>query len=243
VPTPAGQPPITVINNNNNTNNVNVVVQQAVAQQQNIQPVLIQQPVAPTPLPPVVGGVNNFQVMDEATQTAFRTPGSPYTGTAAGIQNQYVNINTTNLDITAITPNTFIRSGSGNDTLKANAGRNVLHAGGGSNIMVGGVGTDTFLAGVGSGATVVDLIKDFHAGDDVVIRGLNATDFTLSFTDGTGAFGQQLQITAVAHTGGTKSTIALAGFSTGDIANGRLSVSFSQEAGSNTPFMLIHANS
>jgi Ca2+-binding RTX toxin-like protein len=263
LPVPLGAPPITIVNVNNNANNTTVV--QVTQQQQNVQTILVQAPTpaisvgppqqigTPTTLPPLAA-TDNFLVIDEAAQTAVFTPGAPYTGTVAGVQNQYIDINTTNLDITAITPNAFIQTGTGNDALQALSGRNILDAGGGSNVLVGGPGgQDTFLATVADGTntgkvpanqpSLIDLIKDFHAGDDAIVRGLSPSDFTLSFTDATGALGPELLVTATANSASAQNaTIALAGFSTGDVSSGRLSISFSQEQ-SGVPFMLIHANS
>ena len=232
------------------------MVQQVTQQQQDVQQVFVvtntvQQTVPPPPIvgttttpPSVLSTTDNFQVIDEANNTAFHTPGRPFTGTIAGVQNEYVNLNPTNLDVTAITPSAFIKTGDGNDTLASFFGRNVLDAGGGSNVMIGGVGKDTFLASVtDSSNNVVDLLKNFGVGDDAVIRGLSASDFSLNFNDTTGAFGKELQITATPNNGGPSATVAFAGYSTGDIASGRLTISFSQEQGSNTPFMLVHANS
>ena len=236
-----------------------VVQQQQVVQQQaNIQPVITavttSQTTAPvnvgppiavgtagTP-PPALSATDNFQVIDEAAQAAFQTPGAPYPGPIAGIQNEYVNINTTNLDITAITPNAFIQTGSGNDTLQGYFGRNVLDAGGGSNVMIGGVGgTDTFIANIeGSSASLTDLIKDFHINDDVVIQGLDPSAFAISTSTSVGAFGQQLQIDATPNGGGPTASISIAGYSANDIG-GKLSISFSTSS-SGTPFMLVHAN-
>jgi Ca2+-binding RTX toxin-like protein len=240
---------------NNNTNNNTVVVQQQVVQQQQqVQQVLVQAPTPPVVIGPPnfvpsnngnntpLAATDNYQVIDEAAGFAYHTPGAAYSGNVAGITSEYININTTNLDVTAITPNAFIKTGSGNDTLQAFTGRNVLDAGAGSNVMVGGNGKDTFIATAGN--NTVDLIKNFHGGDDAVINGLNANDFTLNFTDANGAYGAELQLSATSNaTGSAAATVALAGFTTGDLNSGRLSVSFSVNQQTSTPYLLIHANS
>jgi len=246
-----------IVNNNNNTNvnNVTIIQQtQQVAQQVLLSsntvantntppPTAIITPSNPAPVQ--IASTDNFQVVDETQQIGFNTPGQPYTGTIGGVTNQYVEINADRLDIKALTPNAFIHSGSGNDIITAFAGRNVLDAGSGSNVMAGGIGQNTFIASVVGeqpGSNVVDQIKNFHAGDDAIIRGLSPSDFTLQFSDATGAFGPELLLQATSKSGGPNATIGLAGFSTGDLASGRLSLSFSNEP-SGTSFLLIHVNS
>jgi len=243
-----------VIINNQNVNN-NILVTQIIEQQLQIQPVIenTNQQIELTPVPsgPILTASpnDNFQVVDEARNVSYYTPGSPYTGNVVGVENQYINLNPTNLNVTAITPNAFIRSGPGNDTLAAFAGRNVLYAGAGSNVSVGSPGTDTFLANVSPAATqntqpITDLIKNFGAGDDAVIRGLSASDFSLEFLDANGAFGPELRIQASSNIpGGPTATVALPGYTTGDLVSNRLSISFSIDQSTNTPYMLIHANS
>ncbi len=253
---PTGVPTIVVVNPSQNTSNV-------VQQVQNVQTVLVDiSQTLPNNTPPTVVGTSttppaplsttdNFQVVDGTANQAFHTPGTDFTGGVSGITHQYVNINPDNLNVTAITPNAFIQTGDGNDTLSAFSGRDVLDAGRGSNVMIGGVGADTFVAsagvasaGSGQTSSVVDLIQNFHAGDDAVIHGLNVNDFSLNFSDSTGAFGPELLLTATPNSGqGPSATVALAGFSTGDVANGRLSTSFSTDPQTGQPFMLIHANS
>jgi hypothetical protein len=235
-------------------NNIQLVTQ-VIQQQQVAQTVLVQNTQAPvnTPAPPTQGTAttppaplattDNFQVIDEADQIAFHTPGSPYTGTTPEVQNQYININPINLDITAITPNAFIKSGDGDDSISAYYGRNVLDAGGGSNALIGGVGLTTFLATVpnaSSPTTVVDVFKNFHAGDDAIIRGLSPTDFSLTLSDITGAFGPELLLQATPNGQSTPTaTVAIAGYSQADVG-GRLTVS-SSVGPDGIPFTLIHA--
>jgi hypothetical protein len=89
---------------------------------------------------------------------------------------------------------------------------------------------------------VTDLIRNFHSGDSAIVQGLTPSSFRLNFTDATGAFGPQLEVHASSNTsGGPNVTLAFAGYSTGDLANGRLTVSFSTDPTTNQPYMLVHA--
>ena len=94
------------------------------------------------PLP----GVTNFSVLNTTTGASSLSAGSPYTGPVPGLQNQYVNITTDSLNITANTPNVFIKTVSSNDGLNVSGsnGNNVLDGGGGSNFLTGGSGSDQF---------------------------------------------------------------------------------------------------
>jgi Ca2+-binding RTX toxin-like protein len=233
-----------IINNN--------IVQQVIQQQQQVQQVLantttVVQPPAPPPSTPGLGLTDNFQVLDTAAQTSFHTPGTPYTGSVVGVQNEYVNLNPVNLAITAITPNAFIKSGAGNDALQAYAGRNVLDAGAGSNTIISGTGQDTIIAAVPSAGAqntqaIVDLVQNFGHGDDVVLQGLSAAQFDLTFTNSVGAYGPELLVQATSKTaGGPTAIAALSGYSTGDLASGRLSVGFSTDNAGN-PYLLIHSS-
>jgi hypothetical protein len=83
-------------------------------------------------------------------------------------------------------------------------------------------------------------ISGFGSGNDAVIQGLNAQDFTLQFSDITGPAGPALQVQAVATADGPSTTITLAGFSTTDIQDGKLSASFQLDP-SGSSNLFIHA--
>jgi Ca2+-binding RTX toxin-like protein len=150
-------------------------------------------------------------------------------------------LDTDNLNITASTPNVFLRSGAGEDALQVTAGNNVLDGGTGSNFLTGGNGADTFF--VDDRAAPADIwstVVGFHAGDSATIWGITPQDFGLAWVDGQGAAGfTGLTLHATA-SGRPTASLTLNGYSTGDLSNGRLTVTLGQVGGSN--YMLVHGN-
>jgi serralysin len=194
--------------------------------------------------PETVQVAANFVILDTTTQVATTAPGEAYIGPVAGLQQQYINVSSDSLNITAMVANTFIHSGSGMDAIDVSkvGGTNVLDGSTGSNFLVGGSGSDTyFVDDRGPKADIWSTVANFGTGDAVTIWGVTATDFHLAWLDGQGATGYTgltLQATAATK---PSAAMTLAGFTEADLGNGRLSVSFGDLGGGNT-FMYIHAN-
>ncbi|HEY0185025.1 MAG TPA: hypothetical protein VGC09_19665 [Rhodopila sp.] len=191
----------------------------------------------------------NFAVQDTTTGTASMTSGTPYSGPVSGLQNEYVNITTDSLIITATAPNAFIHTGFGNDAIDVSRvnGANVLDGGGGANMLIGGSGNDTFF--VDSPATtgsVASTIVNFHSGDNATIFGVDPAHYDMSVTDAVGAPGYQgVAIGFGTPGGGPSAFMVLAGYTSADLSNGRLIGSFATAAdpsgGAGTPYFVIHA--
>jgi hypothetical protein len=170
------------------------------------------------------------------------TPGAAsYTGPVSGVLNHYINATTDGLNVSASTPDWFIHSGSGNDAIAASSGTNVLDGGTGSNFLTGGTGDDTFFVDDrGPTSDIWDTVNNFHAGDAATIWGVTPSDFNLAWVDGQGAAGYTgltLHATAV---GVPTASLTLAGLTTTDITDGRLSVSYGASGGN--AYMLRHGN-
>jgi Ca2+-binding RTX toxin-like protein len=250
-----GGPTIQIVNNNSNINN-NTIIQQQITQVMQVAQVVSSQnsveagpntpaPSAPAPgLPPPPAPTDNFQVVDENASIAFKTAGAPYPGPAAGVVNEFIDLNPDNLNITALTAGAFIHSGAGNDSLSSLAGNNLLNAGGGSNVVIGGIGQDTIIVDAALTpfkSSVADLIQNFHTGDDLVVNGITPADFKLTTVDGNSAFGPSLIITMQQNNNpGVTTTVALAGRTSSEVTSGKLQLSYSTDS-SGTPFLLIHA--
>lgn len=194
----------------------------------------------PAPVPPPAPTPPSLAVLDTTTGQAASPVYQPYTGPVAGLQSQYINITSDNLNISASTPNWFLHSGSGEDAIAANSGTNVLDGGTGSNFLTGGIGTDTFF--VDDRAATADIwstVVGFHAGDAATIWGVTPQDFGLTWADGQGAVGfTGLTLHATAP-GRPTASLTLAGYSSADLSNGRLAVSFGNVDGN--AYMYVHA--
>jgi serralysin len=181
-------------------------------------------------------------VFDTTTGQQVVAVAQTYTGPVAGLQEQYINITSDNLNISASTPNWFIHSGSGADAIAVNSGTNVLDGGTGSNFLTGGTGTDTFFVDDRSAtADIWSTVVGFHSGDAATIWGVTPQDFGLNWVDGQGAAGYTGLTLHATESGKPTASLTLAGYSTADLNNGRLSVSFGTVGGST--YMYVHANS
>ena len=187
-------------------------------------------------------------VQDNTTGTQPSGATTPYTGPVAGIQQQFSDITSDNLNISCFADNLFISTGSGNDAIALHGGTNVVDAGTGSNFLVSGAGAsfattgsgfDTFFldarnipaassaAGPVPGA-IWDTIQGFGHGDAVTLWGI---------TPGT-ALAWQKNEGAVGHTGltlhanltnGSEASLTLAGVDN----MSHLALSYGQSGGAN----------
>jgi hypothetical protein len=182
--------------------------------------------------------------LDTTTGKSIGAITQAYTGPVAGLQHQYINTSPDNLNITASTPNWFLHTGAGEDAIAVNSGTNVLDGGTGSNFLTGGSGVDTFFADDRlASADIWSTIVGFHAGDEVTIWGVTPHDFTFDFEDNQGAAGftgLTFHATAAGH---PIASVTLAGFSTADLADGRISETAGLDGTSGSIFTNFHANS
>jgi Ca2+-binding RTX toxin-like protein len=192
----------------------------------------------PTPTPAPTSGLS---ALDTTTNHPVSVAAQIYTGPVVGVQNEFIDVTADNLNISVGTPNWFIHSGSGNDALTVSSGTNVLDGGTGSNFLSGGSGSDTFF--VDDRTTPTDIwstVNNFHAGDAATIFGVTTSSFNLAWDDNQGAAGfTGLTLHATA-TGVPTASLTLVGFTSADLADGKLSVSFGTTGGS--PYMYVHDN-
>jgi len=199
----------------------------------------------PDPTPSPTPGLG---VLDTTTgQPPLSATAQPYTGPVSGLQEQYIDITPDNLNITVSTPNWFIHSGSGTDAIAVSSGTNVLDGSTGSNFLTGGSGTDTFFLDDRSpSADVFSTVVGFHSGDDATVFGVNPTDFMVNKLDNQGAAGFTGLDFAFSAPGHANANIVLAGFSSADLTNGRLTTAFGTTpdlpGAPGSQYLLIHAN-
>jgi hypothetical protein len=86
-------------------------------------------------------------------------------------------------------------------------------------------------------------MANFHKGDDATVWGVTPQDFQFAWADGQGAgsyTGLTLHATAA---GKPTASLTLGGYSTADLNNGRLSISFGTDPASGSSYMYVHGNS
>lgn len=184
----------------------------------------------------------SIAVQDTTTDQTISAAVQAYAGPVGGVQEQYINTTADNLNVSVSTPNWFIHTGPGNDAIAVNSGTNVLDGGTGSNFLTGGSGTDTFFVDDrGPSAAIWDTVDGFHAGDAATIWGVTPQDFNLNWVNGQGTPGfTGLTLHATA-SGQPTASLTLTGYTSADLSDGRLSVSFGAVGGSN--YMYVHGNS
>jgi len=168
-----------------------------------------------------------------------------YNGPVSGLQYQYINGSPDNLNVTGGAPDMFIHTGAGDDAIdiSKNNGNNVLDGSTGSNFLVGGTGNDTFFVDDRSPpADIWSTVANFHAGDAATIFGITQQGFDTSWVDGQGATGYTGLTLHVTSPGHPTASLTLAGFSTADLSNGRISNTWGTEP-DGTPYLYVHANS
>jgi len=214
-------------------------------------------PLAPPVIPPTTGGSGtqpgtgggNFTIADQTTGQQTFASGDTYTGPVPGIADQFILITPDNLNISSAIPNVFIHSGSGTDALdvsRAN-GNNILDGSTGSNFLTGGTGIDTFYLDDRSPTSdVFSTIVNFHSGDNATIFGVNPTDFKVNFLDNQGAVGAKGLDYAFTAPGKANANLVIAGYTTADLNNGRLTATYGTTADlpglPGSQYLNIHAN-
>ncbi len=73
--------------------------------------------------------------------------------------------------------------------------------------------------------------------------GVTAQDFSLNWVDNQGASGYTGLTLHATASGKPTASLSIAGFTSADLSNGRLSVSFGTDAPSGSPYMYVHDNS
>lgn len=98
----------------------------------------------------------------------------------------------------------------------------------------------------GPASDIWSTVVNFHSGDAATIFGVTPSDFTLSWANGQGAAAYTGLTLHAAEAGLPTASLTLAGFTTADLGNGKLTVSFATTdatggvAGSN--YMYVHGN-
>jgi parallel beta-helix repeat protein len=191
--------------------------------------------------PPGTLSIQSIAAFDATTNQPVAVVGQPYSGPVADLQQEYLNLTPDNINISTATPNWFIHTGAGDDAIAVSSGSNVLDGGAGSNFLTGGSGTDTFFVDNGAPADAWSTVVNFHSGDAATIWGVTLQDFGLAWVDGQGAAGYTGLTLHATASGQPAASLTLAGYTSADLSDGRLSVSFGTVGGS--AYMYVHGNS
>ena len=121
-----------------------------------------------------------------------------------------------------LTPGVF-----GDGSQQAGGGNNILDAGAGSDFLTGGSGDNQFYLDARSLVlNQWDTISDGHAGDGITCWGVTPQDFALTWLNGQGASGYTGLTGVFTAFGKPEVGVTLSGYTTADLSNGRLSVSY-----------------
>ncbi|HKO20945.1 MAG TPA: hypothetical protein VJU82_18885 [Acidobacteriaceae bacterium] len=182
----------------------------------------------------------DINVLDTTVGRSFLPITDQYTGPVAGLQQQYVYPGSDSVNITVTSNNWFLKSGPGEDAIQAYGGYNVLDGSTGSNFLTGGSGTDTFFVDDRSApADIWSTVNNFHQGDDATVFGIVQSP-AIQWFDNQGAPGFTGLTLHVFGQNAPTASLTLAGYSSSDLGNGRLTVQFGSET-DGTPFMHIIA--
>jgi hypothetical protein len=172
---------------------------------------------------------SQFLVVNTSSGPAGIVNGTPYTGPVPGLSQELILVGSANLNVTAYVPNSFIHTGSGEDAINVSAtgGNNVLDGSTGSNFLTGGPGGDTFYVDDRDAASAIwSTIAGFHAGDTATIWGITRAGFTIDWLDNQGAPGSTGLTGVFTAPGQPAAAMTLAGYTSADLSNGRLSIGF-----------------
>lgn len=182
----------------------------------------------------------HFVVADATTKQTFASVGTPFPG--AGLNDEIILATADNINVAALTPMSFIQTGSGTDAIDASGvtGPNVLDGGTGSNLLIGGAGNDQFnvnaLGGAQSGASTWSAVRNFHPGDTAIILGASQANVTTLDSPGPAALPGNPGLTwQVAIPGQPTTDLTLVGFTAANLNH--FATSFGMSG--TTPFMMI----
>jgi len=168
--------------------------------------------------------------------------GSNYRGPVSYLKDEFIYAGMDNVAVSSALPDVFIHGGGGDDALAASSGHNVLDGGTGSNFLTGGSGTTTYFVDARDAPSAIwSTIVGFHRDDAATIWGVNQSRFQIEWRDGEGAAGYTgLTFHATAADRPTAS-MTLPGYTTADLANGRLAFVSGHDPASGSDYLYLLA--
>lgn len=190
----------------------------------------------PDPQPPAAA--QYVSIHDTTTNADLPdTFSGAYSGPVSGISTQTIAITPDSLNVTALTPGAFIKTGGGNDAIAVRGGVNVVDGGAGSNFLTGGDGFDTFFldarnipaAASAAGSvpgSIWNSIQEFSSGDAVTLWGVGRAA-ALSWQGNQGAAGHTGVTLHANKANGTEASLTFAGID----SKAGVSLSYGQSGG------------
>jgi hypothetical protein len=192
---------------------------------------------------PALNTLSDLALSDTTPGGAATAAPQHYNGPVQGVVNQEIAVTTDSLNIATGSANWFIHTGSGTDGISVSRGTNVLDGGTGSNFLSGGTGTDTFFVDDrGATTDTWSTVANFHAGDAATVWGITPGTFATDWVDGEGAAGYTGLTLHASASGQATASVSLAGYTTADLTNGRLTIDFGTDPASGSSYMDIVAN-
>ena len=171
-----------------------------------------------------------FHVVDTTKGTITDTDGDPFSGPVTGIDRQFIApVTKDNLNISSTTPNVFIHSSEGTDAIDVSGanGTNVLDGFTGTNFLVGGTGIDQFFVDDRDAtADIFSTVKNFHTGDSATVWGITQAGFKIVTGNDVLPSAPGLDFAFTSNTTGKNANLNIPGYTTADLTNGKLAVSF-----------------
>ncbi len=161
------------------------------------------------------------------------------------VQDEVASIAPENLNIRATSPNVFIHTGSGMDAIDVSEvnGNNVIDGSTGANYLVGGTGLDTFFVDDRQPIATWDTVVNFHANDQLTMWGINRTACVFLTADNYGAVNATgLTLFASTNDGKSWAAATLAGYTTVDLTNGRLTLADGFDTSTASHYLWIEAH-
>lgn len=173
---------------------------------------------------PAVARFAETTTFNGAPNSTVDVAGEAYNGPVNYLQSQFIYAGTDSINLTALVPDAFLRSGAGEDALAAMSGRNVLDGGTGSNFMTGGTGTDVFFVVASGGTDTWSTVNGFKPGDEVTMWDVTPSMTDMGWNASQGAANAQGATLHIAAGTGHWASLTLAGWGVGQAA--ALSVAF-----------------
>lgn len=165
-----------------------------------------------------------------------------YNGPVAEVEKEFVTSTVQNINVNLTSDSWFVRTGAGMDAIQAYDGSNVLDGGAGSNFLTGGVGIDAFFIDARDLiGPIWSTVSNLGSGEGTTLWGIDESRFAVTWLENLGATGFKGLTLQATGQGPTTAAVTFAGYTSADLANGKLVVTFGNEPVSGSNYMYVYA--